>query len=86
MCRSGASAVYRRWMPAGSRPGPGVRSAVRGQDGNPARIEVMADTVEPVLRRMLAEDAGLSDLDVQRAGLADAFIELTRDDAGKEAA
>ncbi|MEQ1512906.1 MAG: ABC transporter ATP-binding protein [Lysobacteraceae bacterium] len=65
---------------------PGVRSAVRGQDGNPARIEVVADAIEPVLRRMLAEDAALSDLDIQRAGLADAFLELTRDDARQEAA
>jgi ABC-2 type transport system ATP-binding protein len=65
---------------------PGVRSAVRGHDGNPARIEVLTDTVEPVLRRMLAEDAALSDLEIQRAGLADAFLELTRDDAEKEAA
>jgi ABC-2 type transport system ATP-binding protein len=65
---------------------PGVRSAVRGHDGNPARIEVIADAVEPVLRRMLTEDAALSDLDIQRAGLADAFLELTRDDAQKEAA
>jgi ABC-2 type transport system ATP-binding protein len=65
---------------------PGVRSATRGQDGNPARIEVLADAVEPVLRRMLAEDAALSDLDIQRAGLADAFLEITRDDTEKEAA
>lgn len=65
---------------------PGVRSAVRGQDGNPARMEVVTDAVEPVLRRMLAEDAALSDLDIQRAGLADAFLELTRDDAQQEAA
>lgn len=65
---------------------PGVRSAVRGQDGNPARIEVLTDAVEPVLRRMLAEDSALSDLDIQRAGLADAFLELTRDDAEQEAA
>ncbi len=65
---------------------PGVRSAVRGQDGNPARIEVVTDAVEPVLRRMLVEDAALSDLDVQRAGLADAFLELTREEDQKEAA
>jgi ABC-2 type transport system ATP-binding protein len=65
---------------------PGVRSALRGQDGNPARMEVVTDAVEPVLRRMLAEDAALSDLDIQRAGLADAFLELTRDDARQEAA
>ncbi|MBN8214695.1 MAG: ABC transporter ATP-binding protein [Xanthomonadales bacterium] len=65
---------------------PGVRSAVRGHDGNPARIEVLTDAVEPVLRRMLAEDSALSDLEIQRAGLADAFLELTRDDAEQEAA
>ena len=65
---------------------PGVRSAVRGQDGNPARIEIVTDAVEPVLRRMLVEDAALSDLDVQRAGLADAFLELTREEDQKEAA
>ena len=65
---------------------PEVRSAVRGHDGNPARVEILTDAVEPVLRRMLAEDAALSDLDIQRAGLADAFLELTRDDAEKEAA
>ncbi len=65
---------------------PEVRSAMRGHDGNAARIEVITDAVEPVLRRMLAEDAALSDLDIQRAGLADAFLELTRDNAEKEAA
>jgi ABC-2 type transport system ATP-binding protein len=65
---------------------PGVRSAVRGHDGNPARLDVITDNVEPVLRRMLAEDSALSDLDIQRAGLADAFLELTRDDIQQEAA
>jgi ABC-2 type transport system ATP-binding protein len=65
---------------------PGVRSAVRGHDGNPARLDILTDAVEPVLRRMLVEDAALSDLDIQRAGLADAFLELTRDDAQQEAA
>jgi ABC-2 type transport system ATP-binding protein len=72
--------------PADVATWPGVHGAVRGHDGNPARLEVVADAVEPVLRRMLAEDAALSDLDIQRAGLADAFLELTRDDAEKEAA
>ena len=64
---------------------PGVRSAVRDR----ARIEVLADDAEAVLRRLLAEDAALSDLDVRRAGLADAFLEITRehdDRAAKEAA
>jgi len=54
---------------------PGVRAASR--DG--ARIEVVADAAEDVVRRLLAEDATLSELDIRRAGLADAFLELTRD-------
>lgn len=62
---------------------PGVRSAVRGAAGDPARIEIVADDAEAVaiVRRLLAEDAALSDLEVRRAGLADAFLEITRDAA-----
>ena len=45
------------------------------------RIEIITDAAEAVVRRLLAEDAALSELEVQRAGLAEAFIELTRDDA-----
>lgn len=60
---------------------PGVRSATRGHDGNPARIEIITDAAETVARRMLAEDATLSELEIQRAGLAEAFLELTRDNA-----
>jgi len=65
---------------------PGVQGVVRGHDGNPERIEILTDNTEPVLRRLLAEDNELGDIDIQRAGLADAFLELTRDDARKEAA
>ncbi|HVI58565.1 MAG TPA: ABC transporter ATP-binding protein [Luteimonas sp.] len=57
---------------------PQVRSAQRID----ARIEVVTDAAEAVVRRLLAEDAALSELEVQRAGLAEAFLELTRDDAG----
>jgi len=60
---------------------PGVQLAQR--DG--ARLEIVAESAESVVRRLLAEDAALSDLEVQRAGLADAFLALTRD-AQKEAA
>ena len=60
---------------------PGVRSATRGHDGNPVRIEILTDAAEAVARRMLAEDATLSELEIQRAGLAEAFLELTRDNA-----
>ncbi|MBK7011431.1 MAG: ABC transporter ATP-binding protein [Xanthomonadales bacterium] len=56
---------------------PHVRSA-RLEAG---RIDIVADLAESVVRRLLAEDAGLSDLEVQRAGLAEAFIELTREAA-----
>ncbi|WP_440223399.1 ATP-binding cassette domain-containing protein [Dokdonella sp. MW10] len=56
---------------------PGVRSATRDGD----RLDVVADPAEPVVRRLLDADATLADLEVQRAGLADAFLELTRDAA-----
>ena len=56
---------------------PHVRSARR----EAGRIDIVADLAESVVRRLLAEDAGLSDLEVQRAGLAEAFIELTREAA-----
>ncbi|CAN7491544.1 ABC transporter ATP-binding protein [Pseudoxanthomonas sp. LjRoot143] len=61
---------------------PGVQLAQR--DG--ARLEVIVEAAESVVRRLLAEDAALSDLEVQRAGLADAFLALTRDAATQEAA
>ena len=60
---------------------PGVQAALH--DGE--RLEIVAEAAEPIVRRLLAEDATLSDLEVQRAGLADAFLALTRD-AQKEAA
>jgi ABC-2 type transport system ATP-binding protein len=56
---------------------PQVRSASRTD----ARVEIITDAAEAVVRRLLAEDAALSELEVQRAGLAEAFLELTRDDA-----
>ena len=67
---------------------PGVRSAVRGAAGDPARIEIVADDAEAVaiVRRLLAEDAALSDLEVRRAGLADAFLEITREAAALQEA
>ena len=49
------------------------------------RLELVAESAEPVVRRLLAEDEALAELEVQRAGLADAFLELTREEA-REAA
>ena len=54
---------------------PGVREAV--SEGEYLRI--VADVAEPVVRRLLDADPDLHDLEVQRAGLAAAFLELTRD-------
>jgi ABC-2 type transport system ATP-binding protein len=55
---------------------PQVASAER--DGT--RMHVSTAAAENVLRRMLDADTSLSELEVQRAGLADAFTELTRED------
>ena len=51
-----------------------MREAVR--DGEYLRL--VADAAEPVVRRLLDADPTLHELEVQRAGLADAFLELTR--------
>jgi ABC-2 type transport system ATP-binding protein len=56
---------------------PGVRSATR--DGE--RIEIVVDTAEAVVRRLLDQDAQLQELEIQRAGLAEAFVEITREAA-----
>ena len=53
---------------------PEVRSACR--DGE--RIEIVTDAAEAVVRQLLFEDVALSELEVQRAGLAEAFVAITR--------
>jgi len=53
---------------------PQVREATR--DGE--YLHIVADAAEPVVRRLLDADPQLHELEVQRAGLADAFLELTR--------
>ena len=44
------------------------------------RLCLATEHVEPLVRRLLAHDAQLSALEVRAAGLAEAFVELTRDD------
>ncbi|TAL85502.1 MAG: ABC transporter ATP-binding protein [Rhodanobacter sp.] len=44
-----------------------------------ARLHITATEAEAVVRRLLDADPQLRELEVQRAGLADAFTELTRD-------
>jgi ABC-2 type transport system ATP-binding protein len=45
--------------------------------GDTVQLDIVADIAEPVVRRLLDADPALSGLEVQRAGLADAFLELT---------
>ena len=54
---------------------PQVASAER--EG--ARLHINTSAPENVLRRLLDADISLSELEVQRAGLAEAFTELTRE-------
>jgi ABC-2 type transport system ATP-binding protein len=56
---------------------PDVRSAAR--DGE--RMEIVTDSAEAVVRRLLDQDARLHDLEIQRAGLAEAFVEITKEAA-----
>ncbi|TWT19666.1 ABC transporter ATP-binding protein [Luteimonas wenzhouensis] len=62
---------------------PGVVEAAR--EGEALRIA--AEPAEPVVRRLLESDPALRELEIRRAGLADAFLALTRStDARQEAA
>jgi len=56
---------------------PEVRSVAR--DGG--RVEIVTDAAEMVVRQLLFEDAQLSELEVRRAGLAEAFVEITKEAA-----
>ena len=56
---------------------PDVMAATR--DGE--RLEIVAAAVEAVVYRLLSGDPTLSELEVTRAGLADAFVEITKEAA-----
>jgi len=67
-CRSSVDAAQvRAW--------PGVHTVTRDQHG----LHITASNTESVVRRLLAADDALEDLEVQRAGLAEAFTELTQE-------
>jgi len=61
---------------------PGVVEATREGE----RLCIATEAPEAVLRRLLALDPDLAALEVRAAGLAEAFTELTREDAVQEAA
>lgn len=54
---------------------PDVQTVTRDQHG----LHITASNAENVVRRLLAADLDLQDLEVQRAGLAEAFTELTQE-------
>jgi ABC-2 type transport system ATP-binding protein len=54
---------------------PFVRSVTH--DGE--RFEIVTDATESIVRKLLDADAGLSELEIRRAGLAEAFVEITRE-------
>lgn len=56
---------------------PEVRSICRDGD----RLEIVTNSAESVVRQLLWEDKRLSELEVERAGLAEAFIEITQEAA-----
>jgi ABC-2 type transport system ATP-binding protein len=66
-----------RLQPAEVAAWPGVVEATL--DGE--RLCIATEHAEAIVRRLLALDAELSALEVRAAGLAEAFTELTRDDA-----
>ena len=56
---------------------PGVETAIRDRD----RVQITASDAEDVVRRLLAADSTLRQLEVRSAGLAEAFSELTQEAA-----
>jgi ABC-2 type transport system ATP-binding protein len=50
------------------------------------RLHIRTDAPENILRRLLDADPSLSELEVMRAGLAEAFTELTRETSTEQEA
>jgi ABC-2 type transport system ATP-binding protein len=50
-------------------------------DASGGRMEILTGQAESVVRQLLFEDADLGELEVERAGLAEAFDEITREAA-----
>ncbi|MGA9333431.1 MAG: ABC transporter ATP-binding protein [Rudaea sp.] len=63
--------------PAAIERWPDVRGAVRLGD----HLEITSEAAEDVVRKLLEADSNLSELEVRRAGLAEAFVEITKEAA-----
>lgn len=64
-----------RLAPDAVRGWPEVLSLAVERD----RLQITTRAAEPLLQRLFREDPGLTDIEVRRAGLAEAFTELTND-------
>jgi len=53
----------------------GVESVTRDRN----QLHITASNAEPIARRLLNTDETIQDMEIQRAGLADAFTELTQE-------
>jgi ABC-type multidrug transport system ATPase subunit len=56
---------------------PGVVTVSRAEQ----RLTILATDADTVLRRLLASDQSVANIEVQQAGLAEAFVELTKEAA-----
>jgi ABC-type uncharacterized transport system ATPase subunit len=56
---------------------PGVVTVSRADQ----RLTILATDADTVLRRLLASDHTIANIEVQQAGLAEAFVELTKEAA-----
>jgi ABC-2 type transport system ATP-binding protein len=63
--------------PNAIRTWPGVTSVTRDGD----HLQIVATDADAIVRRLLADDDQARDLEVRRAGLAEAFTELTQEAA-----
>ncbi len=62
---------------------PEVSAATLSDDG---QLSITTADAEVVVRKLLAADPGLKDLEVRRAGLSEAFAELTQEPVAQEPA
>ena len=60
---------------------PEVSAATLGDNG---QLSITTSDAEAVVRKLLAADPDLKDLEVRRAGLSEAFAELTQEPAAQE--
>jgi ABC-2 type transport system ATP-binding protein len=59
----------------------GTWSEVTAVQKTQDRVSITTANAEAVVRKLLAEDSRLTDLEVRRAGLSDVFTELTQENA-----